>query len=447
MDETWREWMFYRNVKTCPRVLLQAAQSDPCFFLVRFTSLDIWAAQITSDKLSTKFLVRASQCLRTFTILEATSASSSYKWRCGAAIGATNWPNLTVSHCHPGHRLALEHMEQGLGRLQDLHVGSLKDIPIAFCAEILAQTNPFIHLKLTLCDSWSSICVVCGENYVLGCVWVYVCICMYVIVCDLTWPTKPTRNSAPFCWAFLHLFTVPQAPKCPCSLGLLDRLVILVAGLGLAHQTLVHLRRLLETQKIALPGPWIRKTPRSNSQITIVQLTFGVLLWVNIQLLPRRTFCKRSVKMESSFWIFALSSSSCRTATLMNSHAPLGSSVSEWFQLILECTSTHFSANANGPSGFGDSAPLASHAGLQLTSPARCCSSYKCGAAAQLQRAYWAYRLSTAPRSSNWSMARDGKIVRSPEAPSSHQCSHGHWLTICMGNRRLMHIILYNMIA
>lgn len=73
-------------------------------------------------------------------------------------------------------------MEQGLGRLQDLHVGSLKDIPIAFCAEILAQTNPFIRLELTLCDSWSSICVVCGENYVLGCV----CVCVHMYVCDLT---------------------------------------------------------------------------------------------------------------------------------------------------------------------------------------------------------------------------------------------------------------------
>ena len=364
--------MFYRNVKTCPRVLLQAAQSDPCFFLVRFTSLDIWAAQITSDKLSTK------SPTGTFTILEATSASSSYKWCCGAAIGATNWPNLTVSHCHPGHRLALEHMEQGLGRLQDLHVGSLKDIPIAFCAEILAQTNPFIRLELTLCDSWSSMCVVCGENYVLGCV--CVCVCMYM------WSYMTYKTYKEFGSVLLSLFTVPQAPKCPCSLGLLDGLVILVAGLGLAHQTLIHLRRLLQTtQKMHFLAPG---SVKRHGQIhrSLVQLTFGVLLWVNKQLL-----CAAPFANGLSRWRVPSESLPC---PLLPAELPLwwiltplltgSDSVSEWFQLILECTSTHFSANANGPSGFGDSAPLASHAGLQLTSPARCCSSYKCGAAAQL---------------------------------------------------------------
>ena len=58
-------------------------------------------------------------------------------------------------------------------------------------------------------------------------------------------------------------FSTLQAPKCPCSLGLLDGLVILVAGLGLAHQTLIHLRRFLQAMhddakkwmNMALLGP------------------------------------------------------------------------------------------------------------------------------------------------------------------------------------------------
>lgn len=183
-------------------------------------------------------------------------------------------------------------MEQGLGRLQDLHVGSLKDIPIAFCAEILAQTNPFIRLELTLCDSWSSICVVCGENYVLGCV--CVCICMYVILHDLqNLQGIRLRFAEPFyCAPSAQMSLQPRSPGWSCHTR---------CGPGsCAPDSRSPSQVVADHTKIALRGPWIRKTPRSNSQITSTTDLWSTVVGKQTAFM-RRTFCKRSVKMESSF--------------------------------------------------------------------------------------------------------------------------------------------------
>lgn len=146
------------------------------------------------------------------------------------------------------------------------------------------------------------------------------------------WLTSSTHLSS-LLRILCNLFVIVHS-----SLSLLDRLVILVARLRLADQAFIHLpggrshgvgHRSAVVGETAGETSWFYSFGLNWQQMSsfcrwktvkkrqALPYGSGSEKFGTIHRIPKKdadpmTFCRRSVRIESSFWIFALSSSSCR---------------------------------------------------------------------------------------------------------------------------------------